>query len=199
VIARPYVLAALLLLAPAVAAETIYKYRRADGQMMYSNRPVAGLELIETFEYRFAAPAPVSRDAANSDAAKSDAEAHARITKYLAALHAAWSEVQEAGKALAAAEDRLRAGVEPQLEEGRSLAGPEKPPAPPVGGPQAPASPAAGGPAPAVPASVGGPMGTRRGGGRTAEFAERMQSLETEVQTARERLDAALRRYNELR
>jgi len=31
---HPYLLAVLLLLAPAAAAETIYKYRHADGRVM---------------------------------------------------------------------------------------------------------------------------------------------------------------------
>jgi hypothetical protein len=193
---RLVVLALCLSLASATGAETVYKYRRADGQVTYSNRPIAGLELIETFEYSFAAPAPTPRSA---DAAKGDVEGEARIRKYLDSLQAGWTEVQEAGKVLAAAEERLRAGDAPELEEGRALGGPKKPPAPPVGGPQAPAVPAAGGPAPVAPAPVGGPMGTRRGGGRSPEYAERMQSLEAEVQAARTRLDTALRRYNELR
>ena len=46
-VSRARLLVALLLLSPAVVAETIYKYRRADGRMIYSNRPVAGVELIE--------------------------------------------------------------------------------------------------------------------------------------------------------
>jgi hypothetical protein len=201
---RKLVLFLCLSLASAAGAETIYKYRRADGRVMYSNRPAAGLELIETFDYRFPAPAPSStdaarREAAKSEAAKSDAEGEARIRKYLDALQAAWNEVQDAGRALAAAEERLRAGDAPLLEEGRSLGGPEKPAVPGVGGPQAPAPPAVGGAGPAAPASVGGPMGTRRGGGRSPEYVERMQGLETEVQKARARFDAALRRYNELR
>jgi hypothetical protein len=42
-------------------------------------------------------------------------------------------------------------------------------------------------------------MGTRRGGGRNAEYAERMAELEADVRVARTRLDAALRNYNQLR
>ena len=62
-ISRVYLLAALLLLAPAIAAETIYKYRRADGRMIYSNRPMPGVELIEAFEYKFDKPTAARVDA----------------------------------------------------------------------------------------------------------------------------------------
>ena len=40
-------LAACLLFAASAAAETIYKYRRADGRMIYGNRPIPGVELID--------------------------------------------------------------------------------------------------------------------------------------------------------
>jgi hypothetical protein len=42
-------------------------------------------------------------------------------------------------------------------------------------------------------------MGTRRGGGRNVEYRERLAGLESDVRVARERLDAALRNYNQLR
>ncbi len=176
----------LLLLASTAAAQTVYKYRAADGKTTYSNRLIPGAELIETFEYRFDAPA--APRAARPDASKADAAAEARINKHLAALDTAWREVQDATKALAVAEERLSAGVGPLEEEGRSLAGPA-----------VPALPAAGGPRAAAPPAVGGPMGTRRGGGRNADYADRMADLEAEVRKARARLDAALRNYNDLR
>lgn len=177
--ARIPVLALLLLLAPAVAAETVYKYRRADGKTVYSNRPVRGLELIETFEYKPASPAPP-----NAAAAKSDAEGEARIQKYLQELQSAWTEVQEATRALARAEARLRTGVEPQPGEREGVSS---------GG-----APAAGGVPPPAPPAVGGAMSGRRGRA-SPEYVARIQALESEVQAARARLDAALRRYNQLR
>jgi hypothetical protein len=179
-ISRCHVLAVLLLLAPAVAAETIYKYRRADGRMIYSNRPIPGVELIETFEYRPAKPA-----AARVDRSKSDAAGEARIKAYLAALDKAWTEVQEASKALAAAEERLRAGVEPESGEREGVASGTAPPT--VGGLPPSAAPA-----------VGGSLSGRRGRA-SPEYVARMQVLEAGVQAARTRLAAALRRYNELR
>jgi hypothetical protein len=188
------VLFALLASAGHAQTVTIYKYRLPGGGVEYSNRLVPRAELIETFEYRFAEPVPAERVVP-----KSEAEAEARIQRYLAALRDAWTEVQEARKALDAAEARLATGVEPKEEEGRALAGPATPVPPAAGGPQPPAPPAAGGPqAPASPAA-GGPLGTRHGGGRSVEFAERMQALEADMRAARARMETALRRYNELR
>lgn len=169
VISRSHVLAALLLLAPAVAAETIYKYRRADGRMIYSNRPIPGVELIEAFEYKPAKPA-----AARVDTPKSGAAGEERIKGYLAALEKAWTEVQDASKALAAAEERLRAGVEPQSGEREGVATSTAPP------------------------TAGASMSGRRGRA-SPEYMARMQALEADVQSARTRLDTALRRYNQLR
>lgn len=176
-------LAACLLAASTAAAQTVYKYRHADGRVMYSNRQVPGLELIETFEYRFAEPAPAS-----PARSKGEAEGEARIRTYLDVLQVAWTEVQEATSALAAAEERLRTGVEPQEGETLIFVRPVKP-----------APPAAGGPAKPAPPAVGGPMGRGHGGGMSPEYVARMEALESDVKTARERLDAALRRYHQLR
>jgi hypothetical protein len=173
---------ALLLFASAAAAETVYKYRRVDGRVVYSNRLVPGLELIETFEYKFDAPvrAPNARAAA-----KSDADGEARIKKHLDALQTAWTEVQEATGALTVAEERLRAGEEPQAGDRQGVVADSAPPA--AGGVPAAASPA-----------VGGSMSGRRGRA-SPEYAARVQALEAGVAAARTRLDAALRRYNQLR
>ena len=187
--------ACVLFTTTAAGAETIYKYRHSDGQVTYSNKRIPGLELIETFDVRFAPPAP----AAVASARVASPADEARIKKRLAALDAAWQEVQEATTALNRAEARLAAGVEPFEEEGVALAAPATPAPPAVGGPQAPAAPAVGGPLAAASPAVGGPMGTRRGGGRNADYHYRMGLLESDVVKARARLDAALRQYNELR
>jgi hypothetical protein len=42
-------------------------------------------------------------------------------------------------------------------------------------------------------------MGTRHGGGRAPEYAERMSKLEADVADARARLERAIQRYNALR
>ena len=67
-----------VLLAAASSAETIYKYRQADGKMIYSNRPISGIELVETFEYTFPKPA-----VPDPKAEKRAAEAEQRIKKHL--------------------------------------------------------------------------------------------------------------------
>ncbi len=183
------------LLPASAAGETIYKYQHADGRVTYSNRPLSGAVLLEQFEYE---PSPPART--EGDPEKSRLDAEQRISKHLAALEQAWKEVQDATQALAQAEERLRAGVEPKADDPRQLGGSADAPPLAAGGPQPPAPPAVGGPQPAVPPAVGGPMGRRQGGGgRSPEYQERMTALEADVRTARERLDAALRRYNALR
>jgi len=177
---RIAVLLACLLLASAAGADTVYKYRRGDGQITYSNRPVRGLELIDAFEYRFAAPVPADRNAA-----KSDTEAEARIRQYLNSLDAAWIKVQDATRALAMAEERLSAGVEPQAGDRAGIVAESAPPA-------------AGGVPSAAPPAIGGPMSGRRGRA-SPEYVARIRALEADVAAARTRLDAALRAYNQLR
>lgn len=185
----------LILLAGAAAAETIYKYRRSDGQTMYSSERLPGLELIDSFEYRPPAPA-----GPQPGAAESARQAEERIRQYIENLDLAWTEVRNAEQALAEAEARLRAGVEPLEAEPRSLAGPATPAPPAAGGPAPPAPPAVGGPGPTAPPAIGGPMGTRQGGGgRSPEYAERLGKLEADVADARARLERAIQRYNALR
>ncbi len=198
-ILRITVLSACLLFVSAAAADTIYKYRRADGRTVYSNRLEPGLELIESFEYRFPEPAlaPIGKPASKSDAAGEE-----RIRKHLDALQAAWTEVQEATRALAAAEQRLSSGIEPHGGEREAVAAAPSafappPPPPDIGGPVALPPSVGGVPASSSPA-VGGAMSGRRG--RAApEYVARMEALEVDVRTARTRLDTALRKYNELR
>lgn len=173
-------LAASLLACGTAAADTVYKYRRPDGRTVYSNRLEPGLELIESFEYRFAPPAP-----ARAGAAKSDAESEARIRRQLDALQAAWTEVQDAQSALAEAQERQRAGVVLEPGEWQGVASGSAPPV--VGGVPSAAAPA-----------VGGPMSGHRGR-PSPEYVARTRALDADVAAARERLDKALRAYNQLR
>jgi hypothetical protein len=178
---RTAALAACLLLIEAAQAQTVYKYRRPDGRTIYSNKPEPGLELIETFEYKFSDPAP-----ARSAAAQGEAEGEARVTKRLDDLQAAWTEVQDARAALALAEERLRAGSEMQEGDRIGIVTGAAPPA--VGGVPRTGRPATG--------------GTMRGAVRSRpspEYVARVEALEADAASARARLDAALRRYNELR
>ena len=187
-------LAWALLLASA-AGETIYKYRQADGRVIYSNQPISGAVLLEQFEYE-----PPAQVRIEGDPERSRLDAEQRISKHLAALEQAWKEVQEARQALARAEERLHAEIGPVEDEPRQLAGNADAPPPAAGGPSSPAPPAVGGPQPPAPPAVGGPMGRRQGGGgRSPEYQERTATLEADVRAAQERLDAALRRYNALR
>lgn len=179
---RIVLLACCLALASAAAAETIYKYRGADGRTIYSNSPIPGAKLIESYEHEASAPAP------HRDPSKYEAAAESRIKERSAALDKAWSEVQESGKALAAAEASLAAGAVPEEGEARGLGTPADSAPPPVGGPLPGVSPA-----------VGGRMGSGRGGGVSAEYRQRVKELETDVKAARARNETAWRRYNELR
>jgi hypothetical protein len=184
-----------LSLASAAAAETIYKYRQTDGQVIYSNRPISGAVLLEQFEYE-----PPTQVRIEGDPEKNRLEAEQRIAKHLAALEQAWNEVQDARRALARAEEQLRAEVEPKADEPRQLARSADAALPAAGGPSLPAPPSVGGPQNPAPPAVGGPMGRRQGGGgRSPEYRERTAALEADVSAAQERFDAALRRYNALR
>jgi len=187
---------ALLACAASVFGQTIYKYRRSDGQTMYSSERLHGLELIDSFEYRPPAPA-----VPQPGVAQSARQAEERIRQQIEKLNLAWTEVRDAELALAEAEARLRAGVEPLDPEGRSLATPPAPVPPPqeAGGIAPPAPPAVGGPGPAAPPAVGGPVGARRGGGRSPEFQERLGKLDADVATARARLERAIQTYHALR
>lgn len=187
---------AMLAWAASVFGQTIYKYRRGNGQTIYSSEHLRGLELIDSFEYR--PPAPASPQ---PGAAESARQAEERIRQQIENLNLAWTEVRDAEQALAEAEARLRAGVEPLDPEGRSLATPPTPtpPTQEAGGTAPPAPPAVGGPGPASPPAAGGPVGTRHGGGRSPEYQERLGKLDADVATARARLERAIQSYNALR
>jgi hypothetical protein len=174
---RIALLLAIVLPIAAAEADTVYKYRRSDGRTIYSNKLEPGLELIETLEYRFAEPAPARPGAAQGEA---------RITRRLDDLQAAWTEVQESRAALAQAEERLRAGSVEQEGDRIGVVTGAAPPA--VGGVPRTGRPAVG--------------GTMRGATRSRaspEYVARVEALEADLAAARARLDAALRRYNELR
>jgi hypothetical protein len=178
---RILLLLAIALPIAAAEAETVYKYRRPDGRTIYSNKPEPGLELIETFDYKFADPAP-----ARPGAAQSAVKDEARITKRLDDLQAAWTEVQEARGALALAEEHLLVGSQEKEGDRIGVVTGAAPPA--VGGVPRTGRPATG--------------GTMRGAVRSRpapEYLARVEALEADVAAARARLDAALRRYNELR
>jgi hypothetical protein len=175
------VLAGCLLLSAVAHADTVYKYRRADGRIVYSSTPIPGLELIESVEHKYPPVAPP-----RESERKAAAESEERIRTQQDRLQAAWDEVQEARRALAAAEERLRLGSEEQEGDRIGVVTGAAPPA--VGGVPRTQRPAAG--------------GTMRGATRTRpspEYVARVEALENDVKAARARLDEALRTYNQLR
>ena len=195
---RPFFAAVLVFLicAGEAAGGTIYKYRTMDGRTVHSDRPLTEGVLLEKFDYQFPTAPPAQYEAER----KKRLAAEERIRSRLRALDEAWQELQDAYGALATAEERLRAGGEPEEGEPDQLVGPRVLAPPAVGGPQPPAPPAVGGPqAPASPA-VGGPLGKRRGGGgRSPAYVARMEALEADVKAARAKVEAAQQRYNSLR
>ena len=188
-------LLAALLFASAAAGETIYKYRRADGQLIYSNRPLSDAAFVEQIDYE-----PASAVLGQSKPDKGLLEAEERIRKQLAARDQAWQELQDARLALARAEERLLVEIEPKADEPRQLTRSADAAPPAVGGPLPPARPAVGGPEIFQRPAVGGPMGRRQGGGgRSSEYQERVAGLVADVMAAQERAVAAQRHYNTLR
>jgi hypothetical protein len=177
-------LAAGLVLAGSVAAQTLYKYRHPDGRIEYSNKVLRGAVLLEAIQAPAPAPAPRAAPAPaprglspgeRSQAATVDRNVQQRVS----AREAAWLELRQATTALAAAEARLAAGLEPLPGEAGALAGsvpiatidpnvPQTPalsPSEAVGGPGGPqiggAAPVASFPEPKPPAPAPAPRRER--------------------------------------
>ncbi len=118
--------AALVAAAPALG-QTLYKYERPDGTVVYSDAPVKGARLVDTLPAVPVPPAPVAapdhapatepRPAAEPRAA--EAPPPTRTQK----LDAADAEVRAAQQALDAAKARLEQGAEPLAGERTTTAG----------------------------------------------------------------------------
>lgn len=107
--ARIAVAALLAALAGAGAAQTIYKYERPDGSVVYSDKPVKGAKLVERFTV---AQAPtVQRTPPQAQAPQPRSEAPA--ANPASELEAADAEVRAAQKALEEAQARRQQGAEP--------------------------------------------------------------------------------------
>jgi len=105
---RVHLLAAALAAAAAPAlADTIYKYERGDGSVVYSDTPVRDARLVERFSVAQATAQP-PRPAA-PEAQRPAAPAGDRIAR----LDAADAEVRAAQQAVDAAKTRLGQGSEP--------------------------------------------------------------------------------------
>jgi hypothetical protein len=98
-------------LAPAfAAAETVYKYQRADGSTVYSDVPLRGAKLIGRFELVPAPPAPaLERSKTARGAGNSEDLARQRTL----GLDAAGAAIRAAEQSLKEAQERQQAGVEP--------------------------------------------------------------------------------------
>jgi hypothetical protein len=113
---RISVAAALLTFAGAVLAQTIYKYERPDGSLVYSDEPIRGARLIERFPAGPAAPV-ATREQPAPPASDARQRADARADSSTSALDAADAEVRAAQKAVDDARERLQQGIEPQPGE----------------------------------------------------------------------------------
>jgi uncharacterized protein DUF4124 len=102
--------AALLAGAGPALADTIYKYQRSDGTVVYSDAPVRGARLLERFDV---AQAPAAPPRASSAPASADPGSAAPAEDRHARLEAADAEVRAAQQALDAAKARLDQGAEP--------------------------------------------------------------------------------------
>lgn len=100
---------ALALLPTLAAAQTVYKYRRPDGTIIYSDAPVHGAKLIGRFQL-VPVPAP---DVPETRPQPAGADPDERARTRLESLNAADAEIKAADQALKDAQERQQAGVEP--------------------------------------------------------------------------------------
>jgi hypothetical protein len=106
---------ALVLLASPVAAQgtqSIYKYVRADGTVVYSDKPVSGAKLEERLE-RAAKPDPKAVAAATEAARQRAKAVNAAAAERTQAVTAVDQEIRAAIRALDSARAALEAGREP--------------------------------------------------------------------------------------
>ena len=109
-----------LLLAAGVTgalAQTIFKYQRPDGEIVYSDSPVEGAERVGQVD---PAPAPAAPQAAQSEAPRRAPDLAERRS---AALDDADARIKAAARALKEAEERQQEGIEPMPGERLGNAG----------------------------------------------------------------------------
>jgi hypothetical protein len=102
----------------AAAAETVYKYERPDGKVIYSDSPVQGAKLIGQFEL---VPAPASTQSSRGEPPRRPADATA--DRRGLALDAADERIKAADQALKDAQERQQQGVEPLAGERLGIVG----------------------------------------------------------------------------
>jgi hypothetical protein len=97
-------------LAPlAWAADIVYKYRRPDGSVVYTDAPLPGARLIGRYQLLPREPAGASEGAAPRGAADPDEQARQRSFS----LQEVDERIKAGELALKEAQDRQQAGVEP--------------------------------------------------------------------------------------
>jgi uncharacterized protein DUF4124 len=104
------IVALAAVLAPlACAADTVYKYRRPDGSVVYSDTPLRGARLIG--RYLLVPQPPAGGSEGTVPGRSMDPDERARLRSQ--SLEAADARIQAAERALKDAQDRQQAGVEP--------------------------------------------------------------------------------------
>ena len=105
------ILALLLASGAALAsAETVYKYERPDGKVIYSDSPVQGAKLIGQFEL---VPAPAASQSARGEPPRPPAATEDAADRRALALDEADARVKAADQALKDAVERQQQAVEP--------------------------------------------------------------------------------------
>jgi hypothetical protein len=92
------------------AAETVYKYQRPDGKVIYSDSPVQGAKLIGQFEL---VPAPVQTETGRGERPQDPAATGEGAERRAAALDAADARIKAADQALRDALERQQEAFEP--------------------------------------------------------------------------------------
>jgi hypothetical protein len=120
-LAATALLAALAWQSPA-GAQSIYKYVRPDGRVIYSDKPVPGAKLVEEFE------PPPPPDPANAERQRKEAEAGSQslgrsADKRARSLDQAWADLKLWTRRLEEAKANLEAGREPREGERLGTAG----------------------------------------------------------------------------
>jgi hypothetical protein len=92
------------------AAETVYKYQRPDGRVIYSDSPVEGAKLIGQFEL---VPAPAAPGPAHGEPVRRPAATGDTAERRALAVEAADARIKAADQALKDAQERQQQAVEP--------------------------------------------------------------------------------------
>lgn len=101
---------ALAIASTSAAAETVYKYERPDGKVVYSDSPVPGAKLIGQFEL---VPAPAPAQSRRGEPPPRPAATGDATDRRALALDAADARIKAADQALKDTQERQRQALEP--------------------------------------------------------------------------------------